>query len=207
MKDEEQNQSNIDSGDESNDGNGNDGKTNGELQQNTLLFKLPAGPGPKKFSSDYQPSPDAKSHGWWKKRKGRLLFQAIMQLPANGSNWVTDPKTGESHDQLARVRKQAAVYFNMPESLVTVEMLAFMKQVAVAIQRNDTHSTFAFNTVMDQSYGRPKPMEQFEEIEKPAINIYLGPQKTDDAMGDDTKPMDNAMDDIPPIANSEEDIQ
>jgi hypothetical protein len=178
-----------------------------------LRFELPAqyqrdkDPNGGRFTSERQPSGEQKSHGWWKKRKGRILFQAIMQLPANGSNWITDEKTGESVDQLAKVRRQAAVYFNMPESLITVEMLSFMKQVAIAIQRNDSHSTLAFGTIMDQSYGRPKPMEEFEEIEKPAINIFLGPTKTDDTPAESAEPMQDAREDIPPIASDESEIK
>lgn len=197
MNEENPDQSNIDEHNDGGENRENAGKT-------SLVFQLPERAS-HKFTTSNQPTPEQKSHGWWKKRKGRVLFQAIMQLPANGTNMVEDKKhPGEYVDQLALVRRQAAVYFNMPESLITVEMLAFMKQVAVAVQKNDT---FAFNTIMDQSYGRPKPMEQFEEVEKPAINIFLGPTKTDSVAGDDTKPMEDAREDVPPISNSENDVK
>ena len=184
-------------------------KSDGEEGKVVLSFKIPDKvPNGGRFTSERQPTGEQKSHGWWKKRKGRMLFQSIMQLPANGSNWIEDKDhPGQMIDQLARVRKQAAVYFNMPESLITVEMLAFMKQVAIAIQRQDQHSTLAFGTIMDQSYGRPKVMDMPEEIEKPAINIYLGPQKTENTPGEDSVPMANGLDNTPPIASSENDIK
>jgi len=78
---------------------------NGKPTDNRII------PADGRFTSDYQPDEDSRrkqNATNINKRKGRRLFKALMQLPANGTNWVTDPRTGETYDQLARVRIAAA---------------------------------------------------------------------------------------------------
>lgn len=43
-------------------------------------------PAPKPFTSEVQPSPEAKSEGWKKLRAQRLLTQAILKHMTSGSN-------------------------------------------------------------------------------------------------------------------------
>lgn len=151
------------------------------------------------FTTENQPAGHLKSLGWLKKKKGRNLFRAIMQLPLDGTNFV--PKKDKEGndvideqgnvvliDQLAIVRKQAANYFNMPEELVTVEMVIFMKQAARAIQLNDTN---AAQFSVDQSYGRPKEHIEVEEVAKPEVKLIIGQDPSQ----------------LPPIAHSEAEVE
>lgn len=137
----------------------------------------------KPFTSTDQPTGAQKSLGWWKKKKGRELLRAMLDLPFDGA--MDDPVTGQKVDN--KIRKQVAQYMNLPEELVTVEMVLFVKQIALAAQKNDTG---AFNTVIENAYGKPKETIITELDEKPVININI----------------QAGVQDAPPIAESEEEL-
>jgi hypothetical protein len=98
-------------------------------------------PDPKKpFSKKYQPSPEAKKAGWAKKKRAQELVKAVLDLQFKG-------KAG------SRVRKEAADYFGIAASEITVETMLVFRQAQRAIEKSDTP---AFNAVMDRAFGKPK---------------------------------------------------
>lgn len=134
-----------------------------------------------RFSSDNQPTGEQKSRGWWKKRRGKKLLQSILNLDFDGT--TVDPSTGEKQQNI--VKKQAAIYFQIPEEFITVEMIMSFRQIGMAIQRGDTS---AYNSVMDRAFGKPKEVPEIEEYVVPVIN-FEAPEV-----------------DAPPIATSEEEV-
>lgn len=95
---------------------------------------------PKPFSAENQPTPEQKKEGWLKKKRGPELAKAVLQLAFQGM------KNSE-------LKKQAAEYYGIEESELTVELMLLFRQAEKAIQKADTP---AFNAVMDRSYGKPK---------------------------------------------------
>lgn len=121
------------------------------------------------FSSTNQPSPEAKSAGWWKKRKGKDVLKALLQLKFDGSHL-------DSLGQIIipnKIRQQASLYFGVPEAYITVEMIAAMKQLAMAIQTGDTN---AFNAIWEKAYGKTKESDDDGgDGSRPIINIMIAP--------------------------------
>lgn len=99
---------------------------------------LPDPPNP--FTSENQPSPEAKRAGWLKKKRGPELAKAILDLAFKGQ-------------KNQKLKKAAATYFGLPETEITNEMMLLFKQAEKAIQYADTQ---AFNAFMDRAYGKPK---------------------------------------------------
>lgn len=129
------------------------------------------------FSAENQPSGEAKSYGWWKKRKGKQMLKALMEMKFDGGQIPVDPNDYSKGSIPNPVLRQAAAYFNMPEEFITVEMIMAMKQVALAVQKNDTS---AFNAVWDKAYGKPK--EDEEAIKLPPPEIKFVPYGTEDGL-------------------------
>jgi hypothetical protein len=129
---------------------------------------------PHLFSKDNQPSGEVKSAGWWKKKKGRQLLRHLLELDFDGE--MLDPKTGKKVENT--LKRDVAMYMKVPIESVTVEMVLFCKQIALAAQKNDTA---AFNTVIDNAYGKPKETFQLFDDKKPEIifNLEFPKQATD----------------------------
>ncbi len=154
-----------------------------------------------KFSSENQPTAEAKARGWDKRRKGRNLFRLLLQLPADGSMMVVDPKTGQEIDQLELTKKRASLYFNVPTKEITVEMLSYMIQVVKSIKDGDTN---AFNTIMDNAYGKPKEQIEIDDFKPPQIVLNYGRIGMQDNSGATIET--GGADDVPPIAENEDQI-
>lgn len=147
---------------------------------------LPVRNNPGDFGRQSQPSGAAKSLGWWKKRQGRKMIKALLQLkfegdvpdPANPGKLIPNP-----------IKRQAANYFGVPQELITVEMIMAMRQVGLAVQKGDTQ---AFDAVWNKAYGKP-PANEIEDGEdvKPIINITIG----------------KGTEDLPEISEDENDIE
>ena len=173
-----------------------EGSGNGGDSEHTGKKLLPANAQKTKFTSEYQPSGDAKSRGWWKKKKGKHLMQALLNLDFSGD--LMDEKTKQIQEN--NIKNQAAAYFNIPKEFITVEMVMSMKQVAKSIQFGDTG---AFNSVMDRAYGKPKEHIEVEEHKTPQIVLNFGKIGLPDA-----PPTENIdPNDLPPIADDENKIK
>lgn len=107
---------------------------------------------PTRFRSDNQPDPENKRKGWLKKKKGRDLVKAILEM--------------DFHDP--DVRMKTAAYFNIPEEEITVEAMMHFVQIAKAINKNDT---FAYGVIVERAYGKPKDVGPDEDVGAPAIVI------------------------------------
>lgn len=92
------------------------------------------------FSKENQPSPEAKSKGWDRKRVGKELAAQILSLKFKGAN--NSP-----------LLKNIASYFGVKEKDITVEMMMMFRQAEKAISKSDT---FAFNAFMDRAHGKAK---------------------------------------------------
>jgi hypothetical protein len=98
-------------------------------------------PDPKKpFTTENQPTPEAKKAGWLKKKRAQELVKAVLELGFQG-------KKNKS------LRKEAAEYFTIDENEITFELMLLFKQTKKAIDDSDTP---AFNALMDRGYGKPK---------------------------------------------------
>lgn len=101
------------------------------------------GPGnpPKEhqFTADKQPPPDAKRAGWDKKKKGKEMLQALMEVAFKGSATST-------------MKRDVADYFGIPVEDINVEIMMAMRQCEKAIKNSDTA---AFNTIWDRVHGKP----------------------------------------------------
>ena len=150
------------------------------------------------FTSESQPSGEQKSRGWWKKKKGRFLMQALLNLDFNGTQ--IDPETQQKQEN--QIKKQASAYFNIPEAFITNEMIMNMKQMAKAINTGDTQ---AFNSVMDRAYGKPKEHIEVEEVKAPQLVFNYGKIGMPDP--NTGQPITEDGTEVPPIANSEEEIE
>ena len=129
--------------------------------------KLPRG---KMFSATYQPDGARKGAGMWKKKKGRQLLEMLLALPFDGGDVPIDPKNPNSLHIPNPIKRRASEYFQMPEAMITVEMIMSMKQIAVAIQKDDTA---AFNSIWEKAYGKPKELVEEKEVPIPVININV----------------------------------
>lgn len=89
-----------------------------------------------RFTSDNQPSGEAKSLGKKKKKMLRDLLELAYQGPARG-----------------KARQLAATYLGVDESELTVENMMHFKQIESAIKKGNT---FAYVAVLDRVYGKPK---------------------------------------------------
>lgn len=94
----------------------------------------------KPFSAENQPSPNAKSEGWRKRRRAQELVQAVLDLNFKGM-------------QGSELKKKAAEYFCIPVDEITVEMMIIFRQAELAIQKADTK---AADFIMDRAFGKPK---------------------------------------------------
>lgn len=110
------------------------------------------------FNSERQPTPEAKSLGWKKKRQGRELAKAVLELAFKGM------KNSE-------LKKAAAEYFSIAEHEITVEMMLLFRQAEKAIQKADTA---AFRAVMERAHGLPK---QDIELSGNTIEIIVSSTK------------------------------
>lgn len=102
------------------------------------------------FSKKNQPSGEAKSLGWMKKKKGQELAQAIMELAFKGMK----------NDAL---KKAAAEYYGVKPEDITVEMMMVFRQAEKAIQKSDTN---AFNAVMNRAHGLPKQVQVTADLKR-----------------------------------------
>ena len=119
----------------------------------------------KKFTSDRQPSPEAKSEGWKKRRLLRDLADALIE--------------GEQLKEL----KELANNLGMPleNDEVTLEVAMSLKQVQKALLRGDTK---AYNAVLDRLKGKPAQSidhtSNGNQITAPLINFDTFAPKLDD---------------------------
>lgn len=100
------------------------------------------------FGQQPQPTPEQKRAGWLKKKRAQELAKAVLELSFKG---MKDPK----------VKREAAAYFGIEPSDLTVEMMLLFRQAQKAIEQSDT---YAFNSVMDRAFGKPK-----EKLEHSAV--------------------------------------
>jgi hypothetical protein len=112
-----------------------------ELDKNTTKGQ------PKKFTSEYQPTPEAKSLGIRKKRALKEILEISTSRQFKGSS--------------ERYREMAAEYLEIEPEEVDVKMIMYFRQIQKAIQKGDTE---AFKAVMDRVYGRPKAEESETQI-------------------------------------------
>lgn len=101
-----------------------------------------------------QPSNEAKKAGWDKRKKGKMMIQAFLELPFKGAK-----------DKA--LIKDMCEYFGFDAENITNEVMLVMRQIEKAIKKNDT---VAFQAIMDRVYGRPK---QTTEITKPKVGKEL----------------------------------
>jgi hypothetical protein len=99
--------------------------------------------GPYRFSSENQPSAEAKSRGHQKSFRSALLVRAVLEKKVI---------TGKGSRKFAKIRKQAAAWFQIEESEIDFEVLMIYVMVERAIELRDVQ---AFNAVMDRAYGKP----------------------------------------------------
>jgi len=89
----------------------------------------------KKFTSERQPSPEAKSKG-----KKKQLFLKDIASQIVGGQAVEDVKP-------------IAEYLGIPESQIDIETLMHLKQMQKAIEKGDTK---AYQAVLDRLKGKPR---------------------------------------------------
>lgn len=111
-----------------------------------------------RVSTDSQPSPEAKKAGWAKKLKGQELAKAVLELAFKG--------TGKGE-----IKKAAAEYYGITEDEITVEMMLLFRQAEKAIDKSDT---YAFNSVMDRAFGKPKEKAEIKTDNKITLQIVRG---------------------------------
>lgn len=120
-------------------------KTAGKTpQRETVLRELPL------WSSTNQPSPEAKSRGAKKKRALRDLMQICTGSTFNDAQKVS-------------FQKNAALYFGIPESKITIEMMMDFRQIEKAIMKADT---YAYNSLKEWAYGSPKQLIQNQLVDE-----------------------------------------
>lgn len=131
--------------------------------------QLPAKVNSSYFTSSNQPTGARKSMGWFKKKQGRKLMKALLQMTFEGD--VLEGGTTIPNP----IKQQASVYFGIPPHLITVEMVMAMRQIGLAIQKGDTN---AFNSAWEKAYGKSIPLDDDDDIEeKPlVVNLHLGPE-------------------------------
>lgn len=108
-----------------------------------------------RFSKDNQPDPEKIKAASFKRKRGRELIKAILELPFAGD----DPA----------VRLNAAIYFGCTPDVITVEMMMVFKQIMRAVQSGDS---YAHELIMQRAYGKPKDVPSDDENKSvPVINI------------------------------------
>jgi len=90
----------------------------------------------KKFTSDNQPSPEAKKKGWQKKRLLKDLADILLQ--------------GDKLNEFKTLSKDLGI--DLTDDEMTLEVAMSLKQAEKAIEKGDTS---AYNSVMDRLKGRP----------------------------------------------------
>lgn len=100
----------------------------------------------KPFSKDNQPSPEAKSAGKLKGKRGQELARALLAIHAPESDH----------------RAACAAYLNIPDDEITIEMMMVYRQAQKALDGQDTP---AFNAVTDRAFGKPKEYHEVLDIE------------------------------------------
>lgn len=110
------------------------------------------------FSAENQPSPDAKKAGWAKKLRGQELAKAVLELAFKGK-------------ANAETKKEAAEYYGIDTSEITVEMMLLFRQAEKAIDSSDTQ---AFNSIMDRAFGKPKEKIEAKTDNKITLRIVRG---------------------------------
>lgn len=103
---------------------------------------IQTGPG---FTSENQPSPEAKKEGMRRAKSTRdLLNRIVGEIPGTSKDYV----------------HLTAAFFNIEADEVTVRMIMDFRQAEKAIKGN----TQAYKVVTDRAFGRPAP-EKVEDIE------------------------------------------
>ena len=88
------------------------------------------------FTSDNQPSPEAKKKGWQKKRLLKDLADILLQ--------------GDKLNEFKKLAKDLGI--DLTDDEMTLEVAMSLKQAEKAIEKGDTS---AYNSVMDRLKGRP----------------------------------------------------
>ena len=121
-----------------------------------------------RFSSENQPSPEAKSEG---KRKGILLRAIASQLVS-----------GQAKEAL----KPLAEYLEIDIDEIDLETAMHLKQMELAIKKGDTK---AYNAVLDRLNGKPIQAVIDKTPPKPTIlqiNPLSNEPEADDSPTEDT---------------------
>ena len=109
------------------------------------------------FTSDNQPSPEAKKKGWQKKRLLKDLADILLQ--------------GDKLNEFKKLAKDLGI--DLTDEEMTLEVAMSLKQAEKAIQKGDTS---AYNSVMDRLKGRPQQaIDHTSKGEK--ISHQLTPQE------------------------------
>ena len=90
----------------------------------------------KKFSSENQPTAEAKKKGWQKKRLLKDLADILLQ--------------GDKLNEFKKLAEDLGI--DLTDDEMTLEVAMSLKQAEKAIQKGDTS---AYNSVMDRLKGRP----------------------------------------------------
>lgn len=89
------------------------------------------------FSTENQPSPDAKKEGWAKKRALKQLAESLID--------------GQSLETSRKIAQKLGL--SLDDSDFTFEVILTLRQAIKAMDKGDTS---AYNAVMDRMIGKPK---------------------------------------------------
>lgn len=109
------------------------------MEENSLHTE-PEKKGQHRFSSEHQPDRQKRAAGQHKRKVQKDVLRMVMQMKFAGA---ADSK----------LKKSIALYFGIDPRRLTVELMMHMRQAEKAIQKADT---YAYNSVMDRLYGKPK---------------------------------------------------
>lgn len=123
------------------------GTTDERNQEGTGENEVPKGTGPKLFSSEYQPTTEARREGQLEGRKkrlaelkGRKMLEAILAMPYKG------PRNSALKDMMIE-------QFGLEEGEeITNEMMMHLRQVESAIKQGNTG---AYNAIRNRVDGMP----------------------------------------------------
>lgn len=107
------------------------------------------------FTSENQPSNEAKSRGHLKSLRGAQLVQAVLKQMF---------KNKHKDKELEKIMKEAAAYFQLPEKELTMELMLVYGQAKKAVVEGHTP---AFTALMDRGFGKP-PQRMTFDIPPPA---------------------------------------